>query len=488
MARVLITSLGVGPGYADKEELRKREYKKADYVFQNSSQVYTTPFIADALSKHLQVDKIFMLGTNKSMWEDAYRYFSRADQDEEKQNIYFHIAEKIGEKETASILAEEDLQILNIALDQYLQEANPTASGGSLCKIIQYGKNDREILENFKIFMDLQKKIQEGDEIYLDITHSFRSIPLFMYLMIDFIQTLRKKDHIRVSGIYYGMFEAKDKTTGYVPVVDLSPLFELTQWTKGIYEFTNYGNVDLLVQLLDDGKIKDTMKNISDLANLNFIKEMRSQIDQLSALLETEDEDKKQSVMFTYVKPKIKEFADFFKGIDSDAKFQFRLAEWYFQNGRYANCLICLTESMITQVIYIANKMGAKFDYRKPGHRRIFTEILLDEIMKRMVDPDFQKIGELFFEIKRVRNDAAHAGFLENHRYQDVLEKLNGFVRKINHLFFSPEMEKKLRILLEKVDNEKLEKLYHARRNRDPQYQQMLEEIIRNLNQEFVHN
>ncbi|HLT55475.1 MAG TPA: hypothetical protein VK057_05155, partial [Bacillota bacterium] len=62
MARVLITSLGVGPGYADKEELRKREYKKADYVFQNSSQVYTTPFIADALSKHLQVDKIFMLG------------------------------------------------------------------------------------------------------------------------------------------------------------------------------------------------------------------------------------------------------------------------------------------------------------------------------------------------------------------------------------------------------------------------------------------
>ena len=52
---------------------------------------------------------------------------------------------------------------------------------------------------------------------------------------------------------------------------------------------------------------------------------------------------------------------------------------------------------MTTRVIYIANKMGAKFDYRKPVHRRIFTEILLDEIMNRMVDPDFQKIGELFF-------------------------------------------------------------------------------------------
>ena len=33
MARVLITSLGVGPGYADKEELRKREYKSGIMCF-----------------------------------------------------------------------------------------------------------------------------------------------------------------------------------------------------------------------------------------------------------------------------------------------------------------------------------------------------------------------------------------------------------------------------------------------------------------------
>ena len=302
MARVLITSLGAG--YQKNSELKidKRKYEPAKYRFEHGPAVYETSFFAAALSQYLSVDKIFMVGTKKSMWEEAYRYFSRADGDPAKEKIWFQLAYKIGERDTPSTLMAEDLSAVNKAIDDYLHDVNPKASGGSLCKLIQYGKNNEEIQDNFQIFMDLQKEIQPGDEIYLDITHGFRSIPLFMYLMIDFIQTLRKHDNIRVSGIYYGMLEAKDQKTGQVPVVDLNPLFELTQWTKGIYEFTNYGNVDLLVQLLEDHNIQDTLKNISDLANLNFIKELRAQVDRLRGLLSKPETN--QSILFSYVKPK----------------------------------------------------------------------------------------------------------------------------------------------------------------------------------------
>src|SRR5690606_9719297 len=159
----------------------------------------------------------------------------------------------------------EDLINVRSAIDTYLKKINPKSTGGSICKLIKFGKNNQEIFENLSIIMDLQKEIQPGDEIYLDITHGFRSIPLFMYLMIDFIQTLRKEESIQLSGIFYGMFEAQDPETSIAPVVDLNPLFQITQWTKGIYEFTNYGNVDLMVKLLKDSKLKDTMKDISDL-------------------------------------------------------------------------------------------------------------------------------------------------------------------------------------------------------------------------------
>lgn len=445
MAKVLFTSLGVGPGYTDREELEKREYRIADYVFQNSSDVYTTPFIADALCRHLKIDKIFILGTNKSMWEDVYRFFSRADEDDEKLETYMQIAEKIGEQGAPSTLVEADLHILNEVFDHYLQEIHPGATGGSICKVIQYGKNEKEIQENFQIFMSLQEELQPGDEIYLDITHSFRSIPLFMYLMIDFIQTLRQKENIKVSGIYYGMFEAKDTVTGHVPVVDLSPLFELTRWTKGIYEFTNYGNVELLVQLLDDQELKTTLKNVSNLANLNFIKELRTQVDRLRGLLR--DYETTPSSLFYYVKPQIMDFVEFFKGIESDAKFQFRLAEWFYENGRYANSLICLTESMVTQIAYLYRKAGTNIDYKKYNERKTLEKRLLEEEMIYCHDEDYQKAGNLFLEIKKIRHNAAHAGFLTNVDSQKVIRDLNRYLKQVNCLFFSQEMEKKLSLL-----------------------------------------
>lgn len=442
MAKVLITVLGKGPKKDD------RDYIPAKYYFHEEEKVYETSLFATALSQYLQVDKIFMIGTVKSMWEEAYRYFSRADGNPEKENIWLDLARKIGEQDEPSILVDDDLTVINQAIDEYLQTSHANASGGSICKLIQYGRNHEEIMENFKIFMDFQKEIQPGDEIYLDITHGFRSIPLFMYLMIDLIQTLRKEDSIQVSGIYYGMLDAIDPIHGYAPVVDLKPFFELTQWTKGIYEFTNYGNVDLLVELLDDVDLKETLKNISDLANLNFIKELRSQVDRLRGLLNKTQTA--QPIMFDHVKPKIVNFVEFFKGIDSDAKFQFRLAEWFYQHGRYANCLICLTESMVTQIAYIYIKSGEKINYKFYTDRKTLEKELLEKVMLTDNDRDFQDAGKLFSYIKDIRNNAAHAGFLDNIDNQKIISELGRNIKEIYHLYFSPEMEKKLRLLPKK--------------------------------------
>lgn len=452
LAKVLITSIGTGI------DLKARNYKNIKYSFQDSQTVYETPLIADALSQHLKVDKIFMIGTNKSMWEEVYNYFSHPNQISVKEDPAVTIYEKIGEENEQSALKEEDLTQVRKALDDYLQRINPEASGGSLCKLIFYGKNNYEIINNFNIIMDLQNEIHPGDKIYLDITHAFRSIPLFLYLMIDFIQTLRKEDAIHLSGIFYGMVDEGKKSAS---IVDLNPLFQITQWTKGIYEFTNYGNVDLMVQLLEDGPLKDSMKKISDLSNLNFIKELQKQVDRLRSLIE--DYNQFPSEVFLHVKPKIKEFADFFKGMDSDAKFQYRLAEWYFQHSRFANGFICLTEAIVTQIAYQYKKLGTKINYKSYEQRKKIEKILLEKRMRFHPDPDFQVAGNLFYEIKKIRNNAAHAGYFHNLDYNLILEKTRDYLKQTRHYFFNKSMEKKLLAFLEENPFEELTNQYFLR-------------------------
>jgi len=76
VAKILISPLGTGP--AENNDISKREYTEAEYKFQDSGKTYKTSFIAAALSDHLQVDKLYLIGTSKSMWEEVYRYFSTA--------------------------------------------------------------------------------------------------------------------------------------------------------------------------------------------------------------------------------------------------------------------------------------------------------------------------------------------------------------------------------------------------------------------------
>ena len=68
MSKVLLSFLGTGA----KNE---RVYKTLNYKF-DSGESYDTSFMADALATYYGIDKIILVGTVKSMWEEAYSVFS----------------------------------------------------------------------------------------------------------------------------------------------------------------------------------------------------------------------------------------------------------------------------------------------------------------------------------------------------------------------------------------------------------------------------
>lgn len=216
MAKVLISPIGAGRKKARIGEYKKansacssfsnksdREYHEAKYKFNGNDTIHDTHFLVAALAKHLKVDRIIFIGTAKSMWERVYRYFT----ENAGQNLDYEYWDRIGNFASESnfnnmILDEESLREAMVSVDEYLKAINPSAIGGSLPLLMKYGLNEEELWENFSIFMKLIKVLKDGDEVYLDITHSFRSIPLFMYLMMDFMQTLKNfylRDIIRAN-------------------------------------------------------------------------------------------------------------------------------------------------------------------------------------------------------------------------------------------------------------------------------------------------
>lgn len=423
MAIVLISPIGTGRKVSD------REYSTAKYKFNDSSTIYQTPFISAALAEYLKVDKIIFIGTAKSMWEEIYRYFSEKAKKYINDEYWLKIAELSSRSGyNKKLVNKEVLDIAMLSVDDYLKAVNSNATGGSLSIVIDYGLNEEELWQNFSTLMKLTEVLDDGDEIYLDITHSFRSIPLFMYLMMEFMQILENKK-ILLKGLYYGMLEASQEL-GYAPIVDLKPLFEISQWIRGTHDFINYGNGYIIAELLKKDKstsrnveeMQKKINNVSDLVNINYLVDLQKQIQALNRLIDLEY---KYDSAITYVLPLIKDFTYRYNDIECASEFQLELSKWYFENKKYGHGYICLVESVLTKLCEVYRLDITIIDNRK--------KVMLKILSNRKYQNKVKTLGELadkYFAINKIRNRIAHASFYHTNNYSfrsDVDQAVNHY-------------------------------------------------------------
>jgi CRISPR-associated Csx2 family protein len=436
MAKVLISSLGTGP--PDSNNTSSREYRKAVYKFEGSDKEYKTSFVATALSEHLEVDKIYLVGTSKSMWEEVYRYFSTVSNQLFDEDYWTDLGEKVESFRSGDPkINENDLENVNKAIDDYLRYLRSSASGGSHCYIIDYGLNERELWKNFDVIIRIGDNLNENDEIYLDITHSFRSIPLFNYLMLDLIRILKLKNDFKLSGLFYGMLDVI-KEFDYAPIVDLSPLYNITLWARGAYNFINYGNGYLLADLINDDAVSRSIRNISDIVNINHIDEFKREIDRLNNLL---DDTNSPELIIKYMQPFLMSFTDRFKGISSSGKLQLALAEWYFDNKRFAQGYICLVESVITRLLEIYRGKNSKIKVNQTNREKIKNLILYTPFKQR---PEYKGLYEEYNIIREKRNVIAHAGYADENTYQNDISDANIHLNKVQKYVFNNKALEKL--------------------------------------------
>lgn len=365
--KVLISFLGTGP---IEKGTNQREYRTANYHIDDTEYVRT--FVADALTEHYGIDTVFMIGTVKSMWEELYRVFCAKRGAEIDEEYYLRLGSI---SETASSKSKLELP------DK--EKIEEVLGKDSRIVLINYGLNEEEINNNISAILSLEKDLRNGDELYVDITHSFRSLPLLVMNTLIYLQNVSGKA-IQIKKISYGMLDIK-REIGYVPVVDLKKVLEVNDWIVGAFSFSEYGNAYKIAHLLQDID-KDAAKRLTDFSNacnINNMLALQKSTSQLSGI----KLDKLPPIAQMTVAPVVKEFIKTIGKFESTSEFQYKLAKWHRDKHNYYAAYLTLIEAIVSyacEQCYFnetdkdnrdeAKKLivtNQKFDYLKPIYRQV---------------------------------------------------------------------------------------------------------------------
>lgn len=210
MARkVFISVLGTG------------NYKKCYYVAQDFSSMETR-FIQQATLKRL---------TDKGDWTGEDEALILLTKDAKTDNW---IVENHRRKNFKGEIIPEEY----IGLQEELESMNLPMPINTLD--IPDGKNEQEIWDIFDI---LYKALQDGDELYFDVTHGFRYLPMLVLVLGKYAHQLK---HTEVKSITYGNWETRNKETNEAPIIDITPLATLQDWTVAVHDYLEHGDATLL--------------------------------------------------------------------------------------------------------------------------------------------------------------------------------------------------------------------------------------------------
>ena len=355
--RVLITSIGGGKT-EDKDGVKiLKKYEETIYgIKKENGEFYMekTSYMPLVIENTYNIDETIIIGTTGSMWDNLYDiYWKKFKQDKIKDEKFKQSLIDV------QVTSNRETPVDKINIDKFNQEFIGKVKG----IVIKYGVSPKEISKNFDLIIKLQEEFNDVDEyeVFLDITHSFRSMSFWMFLIMNYLTDVSNKN-IKIAGITYGMFEAKkDNIT---PIVILKPFLDILNWIKGASELKQYGNSYYILEKSNNNSIskniKDELENFSNTMNMNYINSLLESIKNLKKL-DTQNELDKINGPAKHIVPNI--LKEFIKDFDLKEKddnkrsylLQATLAKWHCNQKRYAMSAINISEAIVTFVLLTLN-------------------------------------------------------------------------------------------------------------------------------------
>jgi len=332
---------------------------------------------------------------------------------------------------------------------------------------IPEGKSEKELWELFKKVLH---KIDKNDEIYLDITHSFRSLPFLIMIALNYAVNIK---NAKIKGIYYGAIEAlgtpqelktMPNEERNAPIFNLVPFVTLFDWTIATRRFIDIGDASLLQQLAQEelkplliktgGKEGKALKTFNDLLiklSNSFATCRAREIPKIIYLIKEKINEVKEELpilpAFLPLIEVIKEKLDKIKFNEKGLEETLSTTEWCLEHNLIQQGFTLLQEGIIT---YYLKQIGLKEEEIANRDNRKVVVDAINCIVRNMPEtdtlrifPDKEKlhniiissssIAKLFTQISEYRNDLNHAGWTDNfHKPDDFKRKLGEFIQRLN--------------------------------------------------------
>jgi CRISPR-associated Csx2 family protein len=414
MAKILISGLGTGNIKKDTDS----EYETTCYMLDGKKYPNET-LTASAIMKHIGIDKVFFIGTSKAMWDNLYILFSDTDSafgDE------YH--EKLCNDKKSTGIKQSDLKKLEQVIDAKLGHQ------GSKCFNIEYDKNDsQEVWSNFYKLLEIKNFLQDGDEIYLDITHGFRYMSVMNVLLVQFM-LLSENPNIILKAVYYGML-----SKGLSEIIDFKIFFDLLEWAHSIREFKKYTNATGLLEVLSKSNADNGLQKVFSQLNANlqlanlaslwqFFKNAQKKIEKVSS---------SNNKVLQLVSDDLLELVNRLNK-DKLSLFQYEISKWFYENGQYALSYLALHEAIISKAC------EDKFP-----DENIEDPDLRQEVKIRNIDAPYDKMflekinsqNPNFNSISSIRNSIAHQRNDRKDMAKQDIERLKYYLKEFESYFAS---------------------------------------------------
>lgn len=412
MAKILITALGSGTYNKEKNE---KEYKPATYYVEEGNPLKETELIASAIDEKWKMDKIIFIGTTGSMWSNVYKFYCTNKGIKRDEDYYNKL-------KNTELKANKDTPIEKLEIEKF----NTTFDGKIKGIVIKYGVDNKENLENFHSIIEIEKEIEDGDEIFIDITHSFRSMSFWLFLIMTYLKDVSNKN-IDIKNITYGMFEAQNEKKE-TPIISLNLFIDILKWFKGASELKNYGNsysiLEELEKNLEDKDIKNELENFSDTMNINYVDSLKESLKNFDTIKNKLDNLEGPG---KYIVPQIFEnFINEFKFqndeilSNEEKKYLLRakLAKWHCEQKRYAMAAININEALVDFIMDVLNFPIKKDTKDKTSENKLAINWL--EKIEKVEDKEIKKYGTMYVETRSIRNKSAHSLERETNLKDDI--------------------------------------------------------------------
>ncbi|MCC5938410.1 MAG: TIGR02221 family CRISPR-associated protein [Lunatimonas sp.] len=356
-----------------------------------------------------------------------------------------------------------------------------------------------EIKEGFSrediwsIFEAVSDKVEEGDLIFLDITHAFRFLPMLGIVLMNYLKATK---NIKVCGIHYGAFEKLgpaalvEQTISIdqrnAPIINLNTLLEFQEWTSAVNGFIRFGESSSLKSVSDkeiNNFLRQPETRDQTTKDLRFIVNGLSgitadlQTNRLNTLINQDLSNFSVKLKSLREKsPTVKPFKQILKLLEEQilnlseaGELRWlEAAKWSAKHNLIQQAFTQFQEGMLTYFIQDINKLlerkpqlvcffpvneSGKIDYLNEKSRSFYSSILylaykknqkenipdeFEKAVSTLIFHGYDELANLYGQINKPRNDINHAGMRKGpSQAKKFLEIIIDIISKSEKIFYS---------------------------------------------------